>query len=170
MRRGAKRSELSNVRNERVSRRALSVIPITPFIRWRASTRSWARTTRPLHGWIERYAPGFAAGRSFELTPLSATCVDCPRFKTILPRSRRTAARFVFRRFEPANHRPSRFRRASLGKRAKLMGLRAPRENSSGSSAGTYLQTSDWLRSFPKKGEFLWRTSRLRTRLLSPLT
>src|SRR5271154_789789 len=103
-RRKGKRSELSNVRNERVNRRALSVIHITLFIRWRASTRSWARLTRPLHGWIGLSAPGFAAGRSFELTHLSATCVDYPRFKTILPRSRRTAARFVFPRFEPANH------------------------------------------------------------------
>jgi hypothetical protein len=87
-----------------------------------------------------------------------------------LPRSRRTAARFVFPRFEPANHCLARFRRSSLGKRAKLKDLRTPRENNSGSSAGAYLQIGDWLRSFPKKGEFRWRTSRLRTRLLSPLT
>ena len=100
MRREAKQSERSNVRNEHVSRRALSVTRITRFIRWRASTPSWARTTRPLHGWIERWAQGFAAGRSFEWTPLSVICVDYPRFRTILPRSKRTAARFVLPRFE----------------------------------------------------------------------
>jgi len=54
MRREAKWSELSNVRNERVNRRALSVIRITQFIKWRVSIRSWAWMTRPLHGWIER--------------------------------------------------------------------------------------------------------------------
>ncbi len=52
MRRRAKWSELSNVRNEHVNRRALSVTRITRFIKWHVSTPSWARMTRPLHGWI----------------------------------------------------------------------------------------------------------------------